>query len=236
MEPTPRLLQEWRNRVSAEYTSAAITAQTLHWMIVCGLDTGLIETCQRIVRDELEHARLSHETLTALGGPDEAVQLDPGRLVMPSAPEGPLASLLDSILRNFCLGETFAVPLFNEMRRGTDHPAVLPMLTRVLQDEAVHRAFGWEALDALLEMDAAGVRARAAAVLPAMLESYRRAYASVREAPPLSDFERSAGMMAPATYADVHDRTLLDDIRQRFARRGIALPDASLPGQNAPRP
>ncbi|MEZ4237604.1 MAG: hypothetical protein R3F59_15940 [Myxococcota bacterium] len=54
-------------------------------------------------------------------------------------------------MRDFCLGETPAVPLFRAMQARAAHPAVAPVLRRILADEAVHRAFGWEALDWLLE-------------------------------------------------------------------------------------
>ena len=70
---TPRVHREWSNRVAAEYRSAAITAQVLHWLISVGADDALVSTCMRIVRDELDHAQLSHDCLVALGGGGQAV-------------------------------------------------------------------------------------------------------------------------------------------------------------------
>ena len=72
------------------------------------------------------------------------------------APDGPLAALVDTILHAFCLGETFAVPLFAAMRPATTQPTAAAALQRILRDEATHRAFGWDTLDALLELDPAG--------------------------------------------------------------------------------
>lgn len=220
-----RTLQEWRNRVAAEYRSAAITAQTVHWMIQAGFPDELLTTGLRIVQDELDHARLSHVCLEALGGEAGPVPLEVERLQHPPTEGGLLAQLVDGLVRTFCLGETFAVPLFDAMRRQASHPAVLPMLERVLQDEAVHRAFGWEALDELLVLDEAGVRARIQERLPDWLAAYARAYASHRGSAPLSEAERAAGLLDGDTYADVHDRCLREDITPRFARRGILLPD-----------
>ena len=62
--------------------------------------------------------------------------------------------LVDAVVASFCLGETFAVPLFNAMREHTTFPLAKRVLERVLRDEAIHRQFGWDALDALLEIDA----------------------------------------------------------------------------------
>ncbi len=225
---SPLVLQEWRNRVAAEYRSAALAAQILHWMIQAGFPDELLDTALRIVRDELDHAALSHDCLRAVGGEDEPVPLDVNALQHPPSDEGVLAQLVDGIGRSFCLGETFAVPLFDAMRRETVHPAALPSLERILRDEAVHRAFGWQALDVLLEMDPDGVRARLEQKLPGWLDGFAKAYASGREAVPLSPEERALGLLDGATYAEVHDRCLRQDIGPRLAARGLRLPGEDL--------
>jgi hypothetical protein len=223
---TERVLAEWRNRVVAEYTSAAITARVLHLGIVCGLDRELLSTCMRVVGDELDHAMLCDEARVAFGDADRPLGLDITRLMPPPEPDGPLADLLDHILGSFCLGETFAVPLFAAMREGTDHPAADPVLTRVLQDEAVHRRFGWETLDALLAMDPDGVRQRATTRLPGLVDGYRRAYRDLPPAPPLTADERRCGLLPLADYARIHDRTLAEVILPRLRERGIGSPGA----------
>ena len=220
-----RVVEEWRNRVAAEYRSAAITARVVHWSIQCGLPDDLLRTGLRIVGDELTHAELCHDCMVTLGVTDEPVAVPPESLAPPDAAEGAGASLVDAVLLNFCLGETFAVPLFNAMRKHTTHPAALAVLERVLRDEAVHRAFGWDALDALLELDEAAVRARVTAQLPSAIQSYGQAYASPITAPPLTDRELAAGLMEPETYAQVFHHTLQHDISQRLARRNIPLPE-----------
>lgn len=219
--PVPRIHAEWRNRVTAEYTSAAITARVLHLSITCGLPRELLETARRIVGDELDHAELSDQARVALGDTDDALSLDVSRLHQPPDPEGPLAELLDHVLRSFCLGETLAVPLFAAMREHASHPAVTPVLTRVLRDEAVHRAFGWDALDALLALDPDGVRARATARFPTFLESYRRAYHDLPDRPPPTEAERAASLLPIATYRAVFRATVDETILPRLAARGI---------------
>jgi len=219
---TERVLHEWRNRVVAEYTSAAYTAQALHWIIQVALPEGLQDTAVRIVGDELAHARLSYDCLLALGGEHLPVALEQERLAMPGPSEGLLPALVDTIVRNFCFGETFAVPLFAEMRRRTTHPAARPVLDRVLRDEAVHRQFGWDALDALLALDPDGVRARVVAKVPRWRDSFHRAYGEVPEGPPLLPEEEAMGLLPLDEYVRIHDATWRDDLVPRFTRRGIA--------------
>ena len=215
------MLAEWHNRVQAEYRSAAITAQVLQWGIRFGLPRPLLDSAGRIVADELDHASLSHACLVALGGPDQAVDLDQAELSPRLAAEGPLASLVDTVLSAFCFGETFAVPLFSAMRAGTTHPAARPVLDRILRDEAAHRAFGWEALDALLDLDPEGVRARVGAALPAVIAAFGRAYGEAQGGPPLRPEERAAGLLDGAAYRRIFQDTLHGDILPRLARRGI---------------
>ena len=221
--PTPRLLREWENRVRAEYASAAAFAQITHLAVVCGIPPELVRVGTRIVNDELDHASLSHDALVALGGGGEPTALDVGALEWPRSPDGPLATLLDAVLYHSCMGETLAVPLFHAMRKPADHPAVRPVLTRILQDEPVHSRFGWDVLDAILAMDEAGARARATARLPALIEQFRQAYGVVVPRPGPTPFERRASLMAMEEYAAIFEATLVGTILPRFAERGIAL-------------
>lgn len=218
---SPRVRAEWANRVAAEYTSAALTAAVLQGCIRAGLPRPLLDTACRIVRDELDHAELSHGCLVALGGGETPIDLDFARLAPPEAPEGPLASLLDAVLRSFCFGETLAVPLFSAMRAGATHPEARAVLDRVLRDEAVHRAFGWEALDALLALDPEGVAARVAATLPKVTADFRRAYGEVPDSAPLTEEERGAGLLDAQEYRRIFQETLKSEITPRLARRGL---------------
>lgn len=226
-EPTlgsPRALQEWGNRVSAEYRSAAITAQVLQWGIRFGLPRPLLDTAGRIVSDELDHAELSHACLVALGGANQPMELDQQRLAADAHRDDALNALLETILRSFCFGETLAVPLFGAMRAGTTHPVARDALDRILRDEAVHRAFGWDALDALLAIDGTGVRAQVAAHLPVVVRSFRTAYGDLADAVPLTAAERSVGLLDAREYRDIFASTLDGDIRPRLKRRGMSLP------------
>ena len=214
-----RIHNEWENRVIAEYTSASVTAQVVHWMIICGLSEEQIQVGLRIVGDELAHARLSHEALVALDGSSDPAAIDARRLSIPT-PEGVWIALIDTILQSFCLGETFAVPLFDAMRRNASHPTVVAMLKRVLQDEAIHRAFGWTVLESLLEIDPEGVKRRVYMKIPSWLKNYQEAYAHGVE---LNDTERSCGLLDGGEYRKIVKNTIMEGILPRFKKRGIEL-------------
>lgn len=216
---TPRVRAEWGRRVAAEYRSAALTAQVLHWSIQAGLSEGLLHTALRVVRDELDHAAASHDCLRALGGADDPVPLDVGTMAA-AGTAGVLGGLVDSAVVNLCLGETFAVPLFDAMRRGASHPAVVPVLLRILRDEATHRQFGWDLLDELVDR-APGVRERVAGLLPSALAGFAAAYAPDGDDEPLLPEERACGLLSLAEYRASFAATRDRDVLPRFAQRGI---------------
>ena len=211
---------EWRRRVQAEYRSAALTAQLLHRCIQLGLSDDLLATAQRIIADELDHARISAAVAVALGGSDEPVALSPADLCSPDRPEGPLADLVERTLQGFCLGETFAVPLFSRMRAGAESPA-REALDRILRDEAIHRQFGWDLLDTLLQIDELSVRAFAAQRLPELLSRFQIGYQPDAPTVPLSPAEVAAGLIPLDAYRSAFEETMAEDIVPRFARRGI---------------
>lgn len=214
---SPRVLVEWARRAEAEYRSAAVTAQILAWGVAVGLPAELLHTTARVVKDELDHAALSREALIALGGTDAPLDLEVGALLLPPS-EGVLTDLSVAVLGELCLGETLAVPYFAEMRRRARHPAVLPVLDRVLVDEAVHRALGWSLLDALIALEP-GVRALAGERLPSLLARFR-GYQDPPGAPPLTEDERGCGLLDNAEYGAIFARTWDEDLAPRLARRG----------------
>ncbi|QQR89589.1 MAG: hypothetical protein IPJ88_15550 [Myxococcales bacterium] len=147
-----RVQKEWSARVTAEYRSAALSAQSLHWLIQLGLSPDTIDLGHRIVRDELDHAADSFDVFQAAGGKQRSV-LDPHTLHFKQAGKQPLPfQVLDVAASVFCCGETVAVPLFQAMLKQTTAKDARAALKRIVKDEAVHSAFGWSLLDELLEL------------------------------------------------------------------------------------
>ncbi len=106
------------------------------------------------------------------------------------------------------------------MRQGAEGPA-RAALDRILRDEAVHRQFGWDLLDALLAVDADGVRAYVERRLPTWLAGFERAYHPDHPGEELGPEERAAGLIPLSTYRAAYVEAIDTDIRPRLARRGI---------------
>ena len=143
---TPRVREEWRARIAAEYTSAAITQQLVLWLIQAGAPPDLIDAGLAIVADELVHSRMSHEVYAAAGGTAPPA-IDRTQLGLPRSPDPLERDILRTAVRVFCLGETVAVPLFSHLRAGCTEPLAKDALDRILRDEDRHRDFGWDLLD-----------------------------------------------------------------------------------------
>jgi hypothetical protein len=219
-----RVRAEWRARIAAEYGSAAITQHLVLWLIQLGAPPDVIDDGLRIVKDELEHSRLSHETYLAAGGGPPAA-LDRDNLGLVRRPDIELElDVLRAGLQVFALGETVAVPLFKHLRdRCTAAPA-RAALDRILRDEVRHRDFGWTLLDWLATTPLAAELPRlVAAELPLMFRVLEHNYgdAGTGLAVAITDDDRAWGLAPANEYADVLRRTFDRDYLPRFTARGI---------------
>lgn len=229
-----RVRSEWRARIAAEYTSAAITHNLVLWMIQVGAPPDLLEAGLAIVGDELVHSRISAEVYAAAGG-SEPPAIDQHALGLARS-QDLVGDILYTCVRVFCLGETVAVPLFSHLRAGCREPVARTALDRILRDEVRHRDFGWDLLDWLLAAEDAAssgeatITARVTAELPRFLreldDSYGLTNAAViaDDTGAMSDADRAWGLAPPRDYADILARTLDHDFRPRFDARGITMP------------
>ncbi|HEY4181929.1 MAG TPA: ferritin-like domain-containing protein [Kofleriaceae bacterium] len=226
---TQRVREEWRARIAAEYTSAAITQNLVLWLIQAGAPPDLIDQGLVIVNDELVHSRMSHEVYVAAGG-TQPPALDREQLGLARANDVLEVDILRIALRVFCLGETVAVPLFSHLRAECTEPVAKAALDRILRDEVRHRDFGWDLLDWLLSTPLGDdVPRLVAAALPGMLDELGRTYGTENTVVSTDDgsmttAERSWGLAPPREYAEILARTLERDYRPRFAARDIVMP------------
>ncbi len=223
---TPRVQQEWRARIAAEYTSAAITQHLVLWLIQAGAPPDLIDAGLAIVADELVHSRMSHEVYTAAGG-SEPPAIDQAQLGLARTSPELVLDIQRVAVRVFCLGETVAVPLFSHLRAPCTEPTAKAALDRILRDEVRHRDFGWDLLDWLCAIDER-TPARVATDLPEMMSELEITYgvgntAVAHDDGVMSDAERMWGLAPPREYAEILARTIERDYRPRFAARDIAL-------------
>lgn len=215
---------QWLSRVEAEYRSAVLTQELTLWLMQAGASPDLLRDGLRIVEDELTHAELSMDAYRAAGGTSMPT-LARETLTLARRGGDPLEH---DILRvagdGFCLGETVAVPLFKNLRDGCSVPVARKALDRILRDEVRHRAFGWDLLEWLLGGPlGAELRGLVERELPSWFERIRRCYAPAfaGQFTEVSEADRSWGLMAPARYAAVVERTWERDWKPRFAELGV---------------
>ena len=226
---TARVQHEWRARIAAEYTSAAITQHLVLWLIQAGAPPDLIDAGLVIVNDELAHSRMSHDVYVAAGG-TQPPAIDRDQLGLARTSDALELDILRIAVRVFCLGETVAVPLFRHLREKCTQPLARDALDRILRDEVRHRDFGWDLLDWLMSTPLAdAIPARVHALLPQMLGELERTYGTANEAVAdddgaMSDDERAWGLAPPRDYAEILAKTIDRDYRPRFAARDIELP------------
>jgi hypothetical protein len=221
--PSDLVRHEWAGRVEAEYRSAAVTQETVLWLIQIGASPDLIRAGLRIVDDELVHAEMARKVWLAAGG-DGPLHLDRRSLGLTRRHEALEQDVLSAIVSVFCLGETVAVRLFSNLRRGTTVPVARRALDRVLEDEVRHRDFGWLALEWLLTRpDADELRALVRGRLPRWLDELEHNYGDeLRDGiEAVTDVERSWGIAPWREYAAILHRTHERDYRPRFAKLGI---------------
>lgn len=222
---SPRVVREWQNRVRAEYGSAALTAELLHWLLQLGVSPDTLKVCHRIVDDELVHAELSREVYLAAGGSDEAIALGGARLTLPHGPGRPLLERALLVAADvYCCGETVARPLFREMRRGTTQPLAAKALDRIIKDEARHSELGWALLEELLERADEHSRRALAASVPSFMQRF--ADGSSGEAAPadakavLSQEDAAWGLLTLDRYRAIARQCVEEKILPRFRRLG----------------
>jgi hypothetical protein len=225
---TDRVREEWRARIAAEYTSAAITQNLVLWLIQAGAPPDLIEAGLAIVHDELVHSRMSHEVYVEAGG-ERPPAIVREQLGIARAADALELDILRVAVRVFCLGETVAVPLFKHMRERCTQATARAALDRILRDEVRHRDFGWDLLDWLsaspIGNDVAAIVTRE---LPAMLAELGASYGTdnpviAEDTGEISDAERAWGLAPPREYAAILAQTLEKDYQPRFAARGIVI-------------
>lgn len=219
---SPRVRQEWQNRIAAEYGSAAITQHFVLWLIQVGASPDLIDDGLAIVADELAHAQLSAEVYAAAGGTAPPA-IDRRNLELPRRVDRALEDdLLTAALQVFCLNETVAVPLFAHLREATTVAVARAALDRILVDEVRHRDFGWACLDWFLTTPMAGeIPAIAAAELPRLFAALADNYGDPGPPTEISEDDRAWGLAAPADYARILHATVERDYLPRFDARGI---------------
>lgn len=218
---SPRVLREWENRIRAEYCSAGLAANLLHCLIVLGVSPDTIDDCHRIVRDELTHADLSRDVTLAAGGVVQRIEINSKDM---SVGDGPLLQrTLLFIVDFFCCGETIARPLFRAMLANAKQPLAKEVISTIIRDEARHSAFGWIALDELLERADDSLLTILRDQVQTSMVRLRQAYGSRDQTHALLEkHELSWGLLQRKEYDEITEACISKTLLPRFRDRGLA--------------
>ncbi len=220
----------WAGRVEAEYRSAAVTAETVLWLIQAGASPDLARLGLRIVDDELVHAELSRRVWQRAGGEEQA-PLDRDTLALRRTDRPLELDLVEAVVSVFCLGETVAVKLFGRLRQDATVPIARRAFDRILRDEVRHRDFGWLALSWMLTLPRAEeLRAVIERGLPRWLNDLEHCYGDglERGIQSVSADERAWGVVPWAEYREILHRAFAREYPKRFARLGLSFPGTTV--------
>lgn len=138
----------WRKQARTEYRATALTAELALWCVQLGLSPTTITRASRLAADEVDHSTGSFALYQLAGGTDAAVEA-PAQLAHTDDPELPLTWRIVAAAADLAIEETLSVPIFARRCELAKVEAAHALCTRILRDEAVHRAFAWDLLDEL---------------------------------------------------------------------------------------
>lgn len=140
----------WALRVVDEYRSAVRFTGLLSDLLAIEAPYAALASMQRLVGDELRHARLCAR-LAAAFGPLEGVHVDLSDLEWRGPTEQPPAErALEIVVRELVIGEGESIACMRAYRRATTDAAAASVLDALLLDEARHYATGQHLETALL--------------------------------------------------------------------------------------
>lgn len=211
---SPLVIRQWRERVVAEYGSAAIASQLLHWLIQIGVSPDLLFRSQEVVREELMHTEVSRTVYLDAGGSEDAIAINPQQLLIPHA-DGfeMLYRAMEFTADFFCCGETVAAPLFQAMVDVSKVDSAKKSLKRIVKDEEGHGEFGWELLDELLSFSTTEQREGLKEKVPSFVVRIIEAYAADFS---LSDDDKAWGLIAGKDYSEITRMVAADQLIPQF--------------------
>jgi hypothetical protein len=206
----------WTTAAFQEHRTAAACAAPLEQLVAARAPVDLIALAARFVTDELAHVELCARVAVQLGGGAPLFH-DPAALRPRIDPTlAPLLACAELVVRVFCVGEAFSVPMQRATARDEAHPLLRKVIRRIAKDEAAHGAFGWLFFDwALEEVDArARVHLRRAAA-----DSIAR-IEQILAAPPGTGGAR-LGWLPSDVYATEARAALARDVADPLRARGL---------------
>jgi hypothetical protein len=221
--------KSWTGAAFQEHRTGAACAATLKALVEARAPLDLIALASRFPLDEIAHVEICSRLAMELGG-GTTILHDPDHLIVkPREDCDSLVRCADLVVRFFCVGEAFSIPLLRGAWHTADHPLVKGALGIIVRDEAAHGAFGWSFLDwALPEIDPRELESLAAAA-DRTIDSVKRNWEDLRGRPPGQDAIAALGWMRADDYVALAISSLERRVLVPFRRRGVPIESTSDP-------
>ena len=206
----------WMEAALNEYRSAGAMADAAAALVAAQAPIDLTSLCARFVLEELNHAELAARILAELGGAQPlAFNSDP--FYPPPDPGwSPLLRAGYYVMRVFCTGESYSLPVAQASAAHPSHPMVAAVLRRIAKDEAGHASFGWIFLDWVGERWSRAEHAELTRLARAGMKEIDELISGLGEKD-----ERTFGWLPEGSLKRVLARAAHADVRQPLVARGF---------------
>ncbi|MFO0724209.1 MAG: ferritin-like domain-containing protein [Myxococcota bacterium] len=134
--------QFWSERAWSEYAAVPAMAQTMLAIVRDRGSLDVLDTLAIIASDEVRHTEMSKNLADAFGGYVEEVPDNSGYNPLLLAEPYDMAAPFWA-LSNGCVSETVSLEMMRARLPHTTHPAVRPILQRIMKDESMHARLSW---------------------------------------------------------------------------------------------
>jgi hypothetical protein len=141
------LAAHWARVGAMEHASVASFARFTLQMMAVGAPAHLLGATQLAAADEVEHAQLCYGLASAYGDEVGPGPLPIDGVIVATAPE----AVVRSLVAEACVGETLGVAEAREAASLCEDPAVTAVLVRIADDEQRHAELAWRVLSWMCE-------------------------------------------------------------------------------------
>ena len=214
----------WFHQARTEYSAASLASELCHWLMLLGLSPELLMRNSRLIGDEVRHSALCHELYLHAGGVDEPVPTSRSRLIHGEDCEAELELRALSAAGALACEESVALAVFRARLANASEPMARELVELILRDEANHRAFAWDLIDALVERIG---RPRARAWAEPRIARWLRVYLLARLEGPVQSYspaQLAMGLIDRRQHREIMQRDVREQIIPRFIERELLAP------------
>jgi hypothetical protein len=221
----------WTENAFNEFCTAAAMGQLVAALGQARAPLDLWSMASAFAADELIHIELCARVAMRLGG-GVPIAYDPEDIVFRIDPSlSPLQRATELVVRLCCVGEAVSFPLLSGAMRSASHPLTKAVLTKIVQDEALHGRFGWLYMDWIGSRLSRTDRDRLGRAARETLERYEplwerlhsRVVDGVTSEGFLLEHIHEIGWMEASAYATLARKTVEEAVRAPLASYGIRL-------------